>query len=230
LTRAFDQLADAVRKGGVAHPELGTLEPEHPVWIHFARGMAQMMVPPAQALAELVPLDSNRPAKILDISASHGMYGVAFARKNANARFVALDWAPVLEVARENARAAGVEDRFSTIAGSAFDVDLGRDYDAVLIPNFLHHFDVPTCVRFLKKVHDALRAGGCVAVVEFVPNADRITPPEVASFSLVMLATTPAGDAYTFAEFKEMLQQAGFKSPEQHPLPPSTQTAVIAKK
>jgi cyclopropane fatty-acyl-phospholipid synthase-like methyltransferase len=189
-----------------------------------------MMVPPAQALAELVPLDSNRPAKILDISASHGMYGIAFARKNANARFVALDWAPVLEVARENARAAGVEDRFSTIAGSAFDVDLGRDYDAVLIPNFLHHFDVPTCVRFLKKVHDALRAGGCVAVVEFVPNADRITPPEVASFSLVMLATTPAGDAYTFAEFKEMLQQAGFKSPEQHPLPPSTQTAVIAKK
>ena len=230
LTRAFDQLADAVRKGGVAESDLGTLEPEHPVWIHFARGMAQMMVPPAQALAELVPLDSNRPAKILDISASHGMYGIAFARKNANARLIALDWAPVLEVARENARAAGVEDRFSTIAGSAFDVDLGMNYDVVLIPNFLHHFDAPTCVRFLKKVHDALRAGGCVAIVEFVPNADRITPPEVASFSLVMLASTPAGDAYTFAEFTEMLQQAGFRSAEQYPLPPSAQTAVIAKK
>lgn len=225
---AFDELAAAVRKGGTAQSAEGTMAPEHPVWIDFARGMAPMMTPPARTLAGLLPLDVTRPSRILDIAAGHGLYGIAVAQKNPRAQLVALDWAPVLEVARENANAASLADRFSTIAGSAFEVDLGENYDVVLVPNFLHHFDPPACVTFLKRVHAALRPGGCVAVVEFVPNPDRVTPPEPASFSLVMLATTAAGDAYTFAELKDMLSQAGFNQAQQHPLPPSFATAVIA--
>jgi predicted O-methyltransferase YrrM len=228
IRSAFDELAAAVRKGGTAVSDEGTMAPEHPVWIDFARGMAPMMTPPAQVLAGLLPIDATRPSRILDIAAGHGVYGIAVAQKHPRAQLVALDWASVLEVAHENARAAGLADRFGMIAGNAFEVDLGEDYDVVLIPNFLHHFDPPTCVAFLKRVHSALRPGGCVAVVEFVPNPDRVTPPEAASFSLVMLATTAAGDAYTFAELNDMLGQAGFKKAQQHPLPPSVATAVIA--
>ena len=230
LRNAFDGLAPSVRKGGTAQSEDGTMAPEHPVWIDFARGMAPMMTPPAQVLAGLLPFDAAAPVRILDIAAGHGVYGIAVAQMNPRAQLVAVDWAPVLEVARENARAAGLADRFSTIAGNAFDVELGENYDVVLIPNFLHHFDCATCVIFLKKIYRALRPGGSVAVVEFVPNPDRVTPPEVAGFSLVMLATTAAGDAYTFAEFEEMLREAGFHGIRQHPLPPSTATAVIADK
>jgi len=225
---AFEELAAAVRKGGTAQSAEGTMAPQHPVWIDFARGMAPMMTPPAQLLAGLLPLDSTRPSRILDIAAGHGVYGIAVAQKHPLAQLVALDWAPVLEVACGNARAAGLTDRFSTIAGSAFEVELGENYDVVLVPNFLHHFDPPTCVTFLKKVYPALRPGGCVAIVEFVPNVDRVTPPEAASFSLVMLATTAAGDAYTFAELNDMLKQSGFDQARQHPLPPSAATAVIA--
>jgi len=100
----------------------------------------------------------------------------------------------------------------------------------VLVPNFLHHFDFPTCVTFLRKVHAALRPGGRVAIVEFVPNDDRITPPEAASFSLVMLAATTAGDAYTMAEYKEMLGGIGFGEISAHPLPPGNETAILARK
>lgn len=206
------------------------MAPEHPVWIDFARGMAPMMTPPAQRLAGLLPLDATRPSRILDIAAGHGVYGIALAQKNPQAQLVALDWAPVLEVARENAKAAGLAERFSTIAGSAFKVDLGENYDVVLVPNFLHHFDPPTCVTFLKKVQRALCPGGRIAIVEFVPNPDRVTPPETAGFSLVMLATTTAGDAYTFDELNDMLSRAGFKQAQQYPLPPSVATAVIAAK
>lgn len=227
---AFDELAAAVRKGGTAQSAEGTMAPEHPVWIDFARGMAPMMTPPAQLLAGLLPLDAARPARILDVAAGHGVYGIEVAKKNPRAQLVALDWPAVLEVTRENASAAGLAERFSTIAGNAFEVDLGENYDIVLIPNFLHHFDAPTCVTFLKRVHFALRPGGCVAIVEFVPNPDRITPPESAGFSLVMLATTAAGDAYTYREFEEMLNQAGFGASRRHALPPSVATAVIATK
>ena len=180
--------------------------------------------------AELLPLDQNRSTRVLDISASHGAWGIAFARKNPKTQLVALDWAPVLQVATKNAQAAGIADRFSTIAGSAFEVDLGKDYDVVLIPNFLHHFNRADCIRFLKRCHTALRPGGFVAIVEFIPNPDRITPPQAAGFSLVMLATTPEGDAYTNEEYTAMLAEAGFEKPVAHMLPASVNQVLIAVK
>ncbi|MEY2440315.1 MAG: hypothetical protein QOI34_1700 [Verrucomicrobiota bacterium] len=227
LRRGFDDIAATVRKGGTAQSELGTIAPEHPLWLEFARAMAPMMRMPAQTLADLVPL-SGAP-KVLDISASHGTWGIAFAQKHPRAELVALDWAPVLEATRENAKRAGLSDRFRTIAGNAFEVDLGSNYDVVLIPNFLHHFNKEDCVRFLKKVHAALLDGGKVAIAEFVPNPDRVSPPEAASFSFMMLASTPEGDAYTLGEFEEMLVGAGFREIENHALPPVS-TAIIAKK
>jgi predicted O-methyltransferase YrrM len=227
LRRGFDDIAATVRKGGTAQSELGTIAPEHPLWLEFARAMAPMMRMPAQMLAELIPLEGA--PKVLDISASHGMWGMAFAQKHPGAQLVALDWAPVLELTRENAERAGLKDHFTTIAGNAFEVDLGSGYNVVLLPNFLHHFNKQDCVRFLKKVHAAMREGGRVAIAEFVPNPDRVSPPEAASFSFVMLASTPEGDAYTLAEFEEMLTSAGFRAVEGHDLPP-VWTAIIAQK
>ncbi len=230
ITDAFQNLADTVRRGRLHTTEHGTTAPDHPVWIEFARAMGPMMVPAAQGAAALVPLDPTRDSRVLDISASHGTYGIAFAQKNPRAHLVALDWEAVLAVAEENAVAAGLADRFSKIVGDAFTVDLGRDYDVVLVPNFLHHFTIADCTRFLRRIHAALRPAGRVVIVEFVPNEDRVTPPAAASFSLVMLGTTPEGDAYTFAEYRQMLTDAGFRDAESHPLPPTAESAVIATK
>jgi SAM-dependent methyltransferase len=230
LTQAFADVAGAVRKGGTVLAGAGSMAPEHPMWLSFARGMSWLMTPGARALAEIVALDPARTTKVLDISASHAIWGLSFAQRNPRAHIVALDWAPVLKVGRENAERLNLADRFSTIEGSAFEVDFGKDYDLILLPNFLHHFDAPTCVRLLEKCHAALRENGRVAIVEFVPNPDRVSPPDAATFSLVMLVSTERGDAYTFAEFERMLQEARFTSIEQHPLPPGVSTAIIAEK
>src|ERR1051325_7719773 len=54
MTRqAFDRLADAVKKGGTAVDEDGSLAPEHPVWVQFARSMAPLMMPAAKAVSEI---------------------------------------------------------------------------------------------------------------------------------------------------------------------------------
>lgn len=230
LTNAYSDLASTIRQGRVHTSEAGTTAPDHPVWVEFARAMGPMMIPCAHGAAQLAPLDPTRDTKVLDISASHGLYGITFAQKNPRTHLVALDWEAVLAVAEENARAAGLADRFSKIVGNAFTVDLGTDYDVVLVPNFLHHFNKEACTQFLRRVHTALKPGGKVLIVEFVPNDDRISPPAAASFSLVMLGTTPEGDAYTFAEYSKMLTDAGFTRPELHPLPPTAQSAVLAHK
>ena len=72
----------------------------------------------------------------------------------------------MLEVAKENARNAAVSDRYSTIEGSAFDVEYGSGYDLVLLTNFLHHFDTATCETLLRKVRAALADGGRAFTME----------------------------------------------------------------
>src|SRR5262249_36647136 len=104
----------------------------------------------------------------------------------------------------------GVADRYHLLPGSAFDTDFGGDYDLVLITNFLHHFDAPTCTTFMRRVHAALKPGGRAAIADLVPNPDHVTPPPAEAFSMMMLATTPAGDAYTFAELESISRSAGF--------------------
>src|SRR4029079_13686063 len=43
LMAGLQHMTDAVRKGGTAIDNEGTLGPEHPIWVNFARGMAPMM-------------------------------------------------------------------------------------------------------------------------------------------------------------------------------------------
>ncbi|MBV8207165.1 MAG: methyltransferase domain-containing protein [Acidobacteria bacterium] len=212
LRQAHGELTEAVRRGGTAIGQ-GTLEPENPDWVKFAKAMAPLVGMPAQMMAaELRKGGESR--KVLDIAAGHGMFGIAVALQNPAAHIYAADWKNVLEVAQQNAANAGISSRYHVLPGSAFETDFGRDFDLVLIPNFLHHFDIPACTRFLGKAHASLQSGGRAAIAEFIPNPDRISPPTTAAFSMMMLATTPAGDAYTLAEYEQMLHNAGFSRSE----------------
>jgi SAM-dependent methyltransferase len=228
IVEGFNRLTDAVRCGGTALGQDNALAAEHPVWVEFARAMAPFARVTGKLLANLLAAPTGAPWKVLDVAAGHGMFGITLLEENPRAEVVALDWSNVLAVARENAAKAGVTGRFQTRAGSAFDVDWGGGYDLVLLPNFLHHFDEKGCGEILARAHRALAPGGRVVLVEFVPNEDRVTPPEAAAFALTMLAETPGGDAYTFAEYDGMLRAAGFAHAMLHDLVPSPNRAVVA--
>jgi ubiquinone/menaquinone biosynthesis C-methylase UbiE len=227
LKQNFEVLTEAVRRGGVAPSGDNTVADENPIWVEFARSMGPMMVPAAHAIADLVAGTSG--LKVLDIAAGHGLFGITIAQRNPLAQIVAADWPTVLEVATEHARSVQVQDRYRTLPGDAFKTTFPDGFDVALVTNFLHHFDPSTCTTFLKKVHAALVPGGRVAVLEFVPNPDRVSPPVPARFSLSMLAGTPSGDAYTFAELRDQLEEAGFRNVSAHALP-TPQTVLLAEK
>lgn len=230
LVDTSKNLAAVVRKGGSLMAGQGTVEPENPMWVEFARSMAPLQVPPAEAIAGILKADAGEKWKVLDIAAGHGMFGIALAKHNPHAEIYALDWARVLDVATENAATAGVAARHHKIPGNAFEVDFGTGYDIVLLTNILHHFDPVMIELLMRKVRASLAPNGRAVTVEFVPNEDRVTPPRAASFSLMMLATTPDGDAYTFSEFDTMFRDAGFSASEKHSLPGLPQTVIISRK
>jgi SAM-dependent methyltransferase len=229
MREPYDRLAEIVRTGHTILPGQGSVEPENPIWVQFAETMAPMMAPMVGPLGAVVLEGYTGPMRVLDIAAGHGLFGIEIAKQNPQARVTGLDWAPVLRVALDNARKAGVQERYDMLPGSAFEVDFGGPYDAVLLTNFLHHFDQPACVGLLKKVHSALRPGGRAATLEFVPNEDRISPPMPAAFSMTMLTSTPAGDAYTLSQLTGMYHEAGFGGVTAHPIPMSPHTVVMGR-
>jgi 2-polyprenyl-3-methyl-5-hydroxy-6-metoxy-1,4-benzoquinol methylase len=230
LMAPFEHLTEVVRSGRTSLPGVGTVEDNNPVWVEFAHSMAPMVRPAAAPLASVALGGLIGPVRVLDIAAGHGLFGIEVAKVNPQAQIVALDWAPVLEVARANASSAGVADRVTPLPGSAFDVDFGGPYDIVLLTNFLHHFDRAICVSLLKKVYAALKPGGRAATLDFVPNEDRVSPPMAAGFALTMLATTASGDAYTFSEYDSMYREAGFTHITATPAAPTPQTIVMGER
>ncbi len=224
----YQHLAEIVRTGRTVLPGAGSVEPENPVWVEFAQSMAPMMAGLAGPLASTALEGRTGPMRVLDIAAGHGLFGIEVAKHNPQAHVTGVDWAPVLEVALENAKKAGVQDRYDMLPGSAFEVDFGGPYDLVLLTNFMHHFDPDTNVVLLKKIRSALKPAGSVATLEFVPNEDRVSPPQPAMFSMTMLAATVGGDAYTFRELSDMHRRAGFNTISQHPVPMSPHTVVMA--
>ncbi len=230
IVQAFDNLTAVVRKGGTLMNTGGTMAHEHPVWKDFARSMVPLMIPAAEGIAGIVKASHGAPMKVLDLAAGHGIFGITIARHNPKAEIHAVDWAPVLEIAREHVTASGVADRWHSIEGSAFEVEFGTGYDVVLITNFHHHFSPSTIETLMRKVHGALKPEGVAVTLEFVPNDDRVTPPDVAAFSMIMLGTTEEGDAYTFAEYQAMFQNSGFAHNRMYPLEGSAQSVIVSRR
>src|SRR5581483_3760832 len=228
LIGPFLNLREVVRTGRTTLPGEGIVSTDNPLWIHFARQMAEMMYPAALEIAELI--DTGGPLRVLDIAAGHGLFGIVIAQRNPEVRITALDWPNVVAVATENAEKFGVADRHTVLPGDAFQVDFGGPYDLVLVTNFLHHFDQPTCEKLMRKIHAALTVGGRCVNLEFVPNEDRVSPPTAAAFAMMMLGTTVTGDVYTFGEYEAMFRNAGFSSTEIRSLTRSPQAITISTK
>ena len=118
-------LTEIVRNGRTSLPGEGSVEPDNPVWVQFAQSMAPMMAAHGWTDGRRLRCEGHSgPMRVLDIAAGHGLFGIAVAKQNPAARITAVDWAAVLRGgARATPSKAGVDDRYETLPGSAFDVD-----------------------------------------------------------------------------------------------------------
>src|SRR4051812_37166346 len=89
----FDDVAAIVRKGGTVSPTHGTVEDDNPIWVEFARSMSPLMNLPAHLMGEILVPKLPESARVLDIAAGHGIFGITIAQKHRTAQITAVDWA-----------------------------------------------------------------------------------------------------------------------------------------
>jgi ubiquinone/menaquinone biosynthesis C-methylase UbiE len=209
LWDAIGRLTDVVRTGEPAEAMVET--PGHEFWVEFAEASEQMSGIAAGLVAGMLPVDPSRPLEVLDVACGSGVYGFAVLDAVPGARATALDWPNVLDKARLVAEKRGLAERVSWLPGSAFEVALpAARFDLVLASNFYHHFSPEQNLALSRRLLATLRPGGTLAIQDWVADDRRTGPPQALLFAVVMLASTRAGDVYTLAEYRRVLETAGF--------------------
>ncbi len=120
----IDDPVSYVRNGGSVG--LANTAPDNPLWVTFAKAMVPFMTAPADALAAEVRGWNPPVRRVVDISAGHGLYGIAIGKAVPGAEIIAVDWAPVLKVAEANAAAAGLAGPLSAAARFGIRCGLGQ--------------------------------------------------------------------------------------------------------
>jgi ubiquinone/menaquinone biosynthesis C-methylase UbiE len=105
----------------------------------------------------------------------------------------------------------GVADRFNYLEGDISEADFGNGYDIATLGHILHSEGEERSRGLLKRTFRALKAGGTIAIAEWLVNDDRTKPLPSLMFAVQMLVNTEKGDTFSFNEIKNWLEEAGFK-------------------
>jgi SAM-dependent methyltransferase len=127
----------------------------------------------------------------------------------------------VIRSTRTVVRRAGLEDRYEFVEGSAFDIDWGEpaSYDLVLVANLCHLFAEEANLRLVRRVADALRPGGRVAIIDILPTEHGDGPRPAVLYALGLVLRTASGRIYPYSTFRRWLGEGGFEGPHRHDLP-----------
>jgi SAM-dependent methyltransferase len=175
----------------------------------FTIGLSESSRSTAALVAKM--LDLRGVKDLLDVGGGAGTYSIEFVRKQPKLRAVVFELPIPARVAREQAKAAGLEKRIRVEIGDFLSHNLGKQvYDAVFLSNIIHNLSADDNRRLLEKAWVSLRSGGRIIVKDMMPNDRRDGPYYPLIFALTMLMFTDSGDTYSEAEVRRWLKEIGF--------------------
>ncbi len=220
---AWGALEDRVRTGTAAAREKRT----GAALRNFILGMSNIARISAQEVLRAVDLSGH--THLLDLGGGPASYSIAFLDACPGLRATLFDLPEVVEIAREQVAAAGLEHRFDYIAGNCLADELGAGYDLVFVSNLIHSFSSEENALLIKKAYASLVPGGTIIIKDFIVENDRSGPAYSLIFALQMLLHTPGGNTYTYEEIQEWTDAAGFESGYSLSLTPQTRLWIARK-
>lgn len=150
-------------------------------------------------------------ARVLDLACGKGIKTLTLAKLDPEATVTGIDWENVLRTTAQVAQILGVSDRLTLVPGDILTADFGQsEYDVVFMGNITHYFRPEQNVSLFSRAHAALRPGGRLVINAPMVDEERCTS-EYLLYSAMFVVESPAGDTYTFSEYRRMLEASGFE-------------------
>jgi len=119
-----------------------------------------------------------------------------------------------LPYCREEALAAiarsGSSNRVAFWEADVFRETLPSGIDAILMSHVLHDWDDATCIRLLRRCHEALPPDSPLLAMEFLLDEGKMGP-FLAAIQWLWLVLGTSGDQRTGSEIADLLAEAGFR-------------------
>lgn len=174
----------------------------------FCKAMTGISAGPALAIAAKFPWKDYKT--FLDVGTAQGALPVTVALAHPHLSGAGMDLPVVEPVFKEYVAAAGLSGRLSFKTCDFFKEPLPKA-DVIVMGHILHDWNMDQKRLLIKKVYDALPAGGSFICYEALIDDDRRQNAFGLLMSLNMLVETAGGFDYTGADCSGWLREAGFR-------------------
>ena len=174
------------------------------------------------AFPEALPIVYSKPVKrLFDIGGNTAKWAIQCCKYNPDVQVSIIDLPGQTAVAEKNAKAAGFENRISTIPCNVLDstTEFPKGADAIWMSQFLDCFSLHQITKILKKIHPAASSETDIYVLEPIWDKQRF---EAAAYSLqatsLYFTCIANGNSkmYRFDELKNAIEDGGFELKEAH--------------
>ena len=230
---AMGRLAEVARLGGAAiqNTRGPSIVDATDYWIDFAERSDWLTRPVAEAIAVALRADDlTNETWVLDVGCGSGLCGLTLAAANPLVNAILVDRREVLGISGEHAKRLGVADRVTMLPGDALEVLPTRKVDIVIVSLLLHHFDLDTCTRLLRRLGGCMKRRGSIVIHDYLRTETSSGETSIALLAAMLTACT-AGDIYTLGDYRRVLKECGFRGCKTfEALPNGESWLIVARK
>lgn len=157
-------------------------------------------------------VDFSGVKNLVDIGGGNASNIISLAKKYPNLKATVFDRPTVCEIAKQNIFKNTLQNRCSTVPGNCFVNDYPKNADAFIFCHFMTIWTEEKNQFLLNKAYQALPENGQVFIFNMMQNNTEDGPLTAAMGSPYFLSlATAEGMLYTWNEYSEWMQNAGFK-------------------
>jgi O-methyltransferase domain/Dimerisation domain len=153
--------------------------------------------------------DFSASNTLVDVGGGHGQMLASILQAYPTLHGVLFDLPHVVKGAPRLLEEAFVSDRCQVIGGDAFTA-VPSGYDTYLLSRVIHDWDNERAIAILIRCHQAMKPLGKLLLIERVIPTDRTPELHVLESDVIMLVA-PGGKERTEAEYRALLDVAGFE-------------------
>ena len=215
IWKLWANLEDAVREG--THRWKQTYGTDGPIFNNFFQteerkreflmGMHGFGVISSPHVANA--FDLSRFKTVADLGGATGHLTIALCQRWPQLQGIVFDLAAAVPLANEIVGLSPVKDRIRVAAGDFF-ADGLPEADLYALGRILHDWTTEKCEKLLKRIFDALPAGGGLLIAEKLLHEDKAGPRWAQLQDLNMLTCTE-GRERTLGEYESLVKVVGFR-------------------